>query len=196
MAGSLHALWLVTLRTVRWMNCDTSISFHVWRSLCITDCLLRLMFQPLQKGGPLHSVCWVSVSLRQETKALQSRVEPLCVWSEESWLLVFNALGCRLYQPRLKSMTGPTRMQRNSWKNYRNWVRPSPMGFAWWVLHGNSFKACVGLPEQSWLNMIQVSARDCRSFQFATMTWHGQKCFRQVVLCIGAYHSLWHQISS
>ena len=97
----------------------------------------------------------------------------------------------------LMSMTGPSRMQRNSWKIYRNWVRPSPMDFAWWVLHGNSFKACVGLPELSWLNMIQVFARDCRSFRFATMTWHEQKCFRQVVLRIGApYHSLWHQISS
>lgn len=47
------------------------------------------------------------------------------------------------------------------------------------------------------LIFLMVFARDCRSFRFATMTWHEQKCFRQVVLRIGApYHSLWHQISS
>lgn len=37
------------------------------------------MFQPLQKGGNAPFPFG-----QQETKALQSRVEPLCVWSEES----------------------------------------------------------------------------------------------------------------
>ena len=148
------------------------------------------MFQPLQKGG----FCRFPSATGDESASIPSGALVRLVWGELP----------RPYQPQilrspmsLMSMTGPSRMQRNSWKNYRNWVRPSPMDFAWWLLHGNSFKACVGLPELSWLNMIQVFARDCRSFRFATMTWHEQKCFRQVVLRIGApYHSLWHQISS
>lgn len=146
------------------------------------------MFQPLQKGG-----CGCPVSLRptgDESAAIPSGALVRLVWGELPrrfsdrwchWCPWLDRPGCKETAERTTG-TG---------SGHHPWTLLDECCMETVSRHVLAYQNCRDLI------FLMVFARDCRSFRFATMTWHEQKCFRHVVLRIGApYHSLWHQISS